>query len=229
MKIGLLQAGHPADIVHDQQGDYADHFERFLAGQGFDFSRYWVVDGDFPDSPEDADGWLVTGSKHGAYEDLPWIARLEQFIRDVQATNRPLIGVCFGHQIIAQALGGKVEKVDAGWAVGPQVYDFEDGLKMTLNAWHQDQVTRAPEGAKVIAGNDFCPNAAMLIGDRIMTIQPHPEITASILDLLISHRGKGVVPDALLADAKAGLNTPMDDTLFAAKMAAFFKNGQKDG
>ena len=97
------------------------------------------MDGELPDSAADADGWLLTGSRHGAYEDLPWIPPLEDFIREIHAGGRPMVGICFGHQIIAKALGGKVEKYDGGWAVlGHQDYTFSDGVNMRLNAWHQE-------------------------------------------------------------------------------------------
>jgi GMP synthase-like glutamine amidotransferase len=222
MKIGILQTGHAPDEVRGDLGDYADMFARLLGGHGFDFVTFNVVDMAFPAGPDDADGWLITGSKHGAYEDHAWIPPLEGLIRAIHAAAKPLIGVCFGHQIIAQALGGKVEKYSGGWAVGPTTYDF-DGGPLTLNAWHQDQVTVLPPGARVLASNAFCAHAAMAINDTILTIQPHPEFSKSMLDGLITHRAPGVVPADQIADAKARLDTPLDATRFADRMAAFFK------
>ena len=84
-----------------------------------------IADNEFPAGPDAADGWLITGSKHGAYEDHDWIPPLEQLIRDIYAAGRPLVGVCFGHQIIAQALGGTVEKFKGGWSVGHTTYEIE--------------------------------------------------------------------------------------------------------
>ena len=113
MKIGILQTGHSPDNMKDALGDYGDMFVKLLGGHGFDFQIWSVVDGDFPASAVDADGWLITGSKHGAYEDHDWIPPLEQLIRAIREAGRPLVGICFGHQIIAQALGGKVENSPA--------------------------------------------------------------------------------------------------------------------
>lgn len=222
MKIGILQTGHSPENLRPQIGDYSDMFKHLLQGQGFEFDVYRVVDGQFPDSALAADGWLITGSKHGAYEDLPWIPPLEQLIQGIAEAGRPLIGICFGHQIIAQALGGKVEKFSGGWAVGRQTYDF-GGVEMAFNAWHQDQVTQRPQGTVVLASNDFCENAALLYGDQILTIQPHPEFGPDVIEGLINTRGKGVVPDDLLEAAQAQLDGHISSESFADQMADFFR------
>lgn len=226
MKIGILQAGHSPDEVRDSVGDYGEMFTRLLDGHGFTFEIFSVVDGEFPAGLDAADGWLITGSKHGAYEDHDWIPPLEDLIRKIKTAGQPLVGVCFGHQIIAQALGGKVEKFSGGWSVGRTEYDFGDET-LALNAWHQDQVTKLPEGAEVIASTDFCANAALVYGDQILTIQPHPEFTSDLVSGLITHRGRGNVPDELLDHATENLSAPNDNRKFADRMAEVLKKGAK--
>ena len=222
MLIGILQTGLAPEALSPAMGDYPDMFARLLDGHGFTFRTWRVVDGEFPASVHDADGWLITGSRHGAYEDHPWIPPLESFIRDAYAAHVPLVGICFGHQIVAQAMGGVVQRYDGGWSVGPTDYDF-DGETLTLNAWHRDQVVKKPDTAKVIASNDFCANAALLYDDRALTVQAHPEFRPEFVDGLMKTRGKGLVPDDLMAKATERLSTPLHDKTMAGRIAAFFK------
>jgi len=222
MKIGFLQTGEAPEALKGDLGDYPDLFVRLLAGNGFDFATYRVLDGVFPSAVTDCDGWLITGSRHGAYEGHPWIAPLEVFIRECYGAGVPMVGVCFGHQIIAQAMGGRVEKFGGGWSAGATEYDF-DGQKITLNAWHQDQVTVKPDMATRIASNEFCENAALLYDDRLFTVQAHPEFDANFVAGLIDKRGRGMIPDPLLDKAVQRLDAPLDNTSMAARIAAFFK------
>ncbi|MBU2982760.1 type 1 glutamine amidotransferase [Lentibacter algarum] len=225
MKIGILQTGHAPDEIRDEQGDYDDMFRSLLGARGYEFITFNVVEGIFPSGPQDADAWLITGSKHGAYEDHPWIPPLEALIRDIKALGLPMIGVCFGHQIIAQALGGKVEKFSGGWAIGRHDYTI-NGANMSLNAWHQDQVVDLPEGAEVIGSNAFCANAALLIDGTILTIQPHPEFTADVIDGLIKYRS-GTVPDALVKSARENLGSPTQSDKFGELMIAHLEKANR--
>jgi len=223
MKIGILRTGHAPDGLIDTMGNYDTMFERLLDGHDFTYQTFSVVDGEFPDGPQNADGWLITGSKHGAYEDHAWIPPLEALIREIHATGKPMIGVCFGHQIIAQAMGGTVEKYKGGWSVGPTEYTL-DGAPVTLNAWHQDQVTQLPDTARVVGSSDFCAHAMLAYGDSIWTLQPHPEFSPAFMDGLIKTRGKGVVPDDRLDAATAKISTFLNTTDIASHMAQFFKS-----
>lgn len=223
MKIGILRTGHSPEELIQEIGDYDDLFADLLSGHGFSFQTFSVVDGEFPNGPQDADGWLITGSKHGAYEDHDWIPPLERLIREIATTKKPLIGVCFGHQIIAQALGGEVVKFPGGWSVGRTEYTL-DGEIVALNAWHQDQVVKLPEGARVTGSSQFCENAMLAYGDTIWTVQPHPEFGAAFIEGLIAHRGRGVVPDDQLISAERALPLPTDSVRIAQKMADFFKS-----
>ncbi len=225
MKIGILVTGHVAEGLRGTHGEYDAMFARWLDGHGFTFQGWFVVDGQFPDGPKDADGWLITGSRHGAYEDHDWIAPLEALIRDIVASGRPLVGICFGHQIIAQALGGRVEKAAQGWSVGRTTYDTDRG-PLTLDAWHQDQVVELPEGAQVLAASEFCPYAALAYGDKVLSYQAHPEFPADYTIDLLDKRGPGIVPDDLLAAARAEAGKPNASATIAARVAGFFKHGK---
>lgn len=221
MRIGILKCGQSPEVIRGELGDYDTMFETLLAGRGFDFTSYHVEAMAFPASVHDADGWLLTGSRHGAYEDHAFIPPLEDFIRRAYADHVPLVGICFGHQMIAQALGGKVEKYAGGWAIGAQDYVFE-GQPVTLNAWHQDQVVQRPDGARPIASNGFCENAALVYDDRALTVQAHPEFGDAMIGGLIEHRS-GSVPPELVARAEARMSGAGPSTLLADRIEAFFK------
>lgn len=226
MRIGILETGLAPDALRATSGSYPDMFRRLLAPHGFDFRAWSVVAGELPDSVHDAEGWLITGSRHGVYDDLPWIAPLEALIRQAVAEGVPVVGICFGHQIVAQALGGRVEKFPGGWAVGPQDYDF-DGETLRLNAWHQDQVIAPPPEAEVIATHPFCPVAGLRLGDRVLTVQAHPEFDDAFIAGLIDTRGRGLVPDDRLDAALARLGAENDASRIAARIAAFFRQPRR--
>lgn len=222
MLIGILQTGQAPEVLRTEMGDYPEMFVRLLANRGLTFKSFHVEGMEFPKDVHECDGWLITGSRHGAYEDHPFIRPLEDFIRKAFAERVPVVGICFGHQIIAQALGGKVEKFRGGWAVGPQDYDFGTE-KVNLNAWHQDQVVERPAAAEVVGSNAFCENAALLYGDRAFTVQAHPEYGNDFIDGLMRTRGKGLVPDALMEDARARFSDRNSSAAIADRIADFFK------
>lgn len=222
MRIGILQCGQAPEQLKGTMGDYPAMFRDLLAGRGLDFTTYHVEAMQFPDQVDDEEGWLITGSRHGAYEDHDFIAPLEEFIRRAYDAHVPMVGICFGHQIIAQALGGKVIKHPDGWAVGVQDYDF-GGQQVALNAWHQDQVVSLPEGAQVAGRNAFCENAALVYDDRAYTVQAHPEFRDEFVDGLIEHRAKGVVPQPLLDQAYERMGEKLGTELIADQIEAFLK------
>jgi GMP synthase-like glutamine amidotransferase len=217
MILGILQTGRVSDEAQALYGGYLDMFARLFEPRGFDLRLWQVVDGDFPDGPEAADAWLITGSPHAVYDDRPWIAPLEALIRDIRDAGRPLVGICFGHQIVARAFGGRVEKFHGGWALGRRLYDIA-GMELAMNAAHQDQVTEPPEGAERLGGNDFTKHAVLAYGDHILTMQPHPEIAAGFMSYLLRLRGTHLSPAELDA-AIAELDMPNDAQPVADWMA----------
>jgi GMP synthase-like glutamine amidotransferase len=225
MKIGILQTGHSPEGLIAEYGDYGQMFTHLLNGQGLSFEIFSVVDGEFPPSIHVADGWLITGSRFGAYEDHDWIPPLEDFLRAAFVANLPIVGICFGHQILAQALGGKVEKYQGGWAVGATEY-LMNGQTLTLNAWHQDQVVKRPNGARVLASAPECENAILAYGDTALSFQPHPEFDSGFVQGLANGRGKGVVPDALLNQALARLDMPVARSKAVDMITGFFANAR---
>ncbi|TLP61620.1 type 1 glutamine amidotransferase [Parasedimentitalea maritima] len=222
MKIGILQTGHTAESLIDKHGDFDAMFHKLLAGKEFEFQTWNVVDGIFPPSPDAADGWLITGSKHSAYEDLPWISELVNFLRETYAADRPIVGICFGHQILALALGGTVERFDQGWSIGNQSYQMADGTDLGVVAWHQDQVTKLPQGARAAGGSPFCKNAFITYENRAFTVQAHPEFSAEFGRDLADYR-RDVLPPELIEAAKLAYDQPLSTAILANQIAGFFR------
>jgi len=228
MKIGILRTGRALPKIKAKHGDFEDLFTILLAGNEMTFQPYAVLDGELPKSVTECDGWLITGSAHSSYEDLPWIADLEEFIRNAFTADIPIVGICFGHQILAQALGGKVEKYADGWAIGPHEYQF-DGLAepVTINAWHQDQVTQLPMGAKTVGRSEFCENAAIIYGKTAYSVQAHPEFTNAFIGDLIDIR-RDSVPADLVNEAESALKSTTPSPVVVAQMVSFFQSRNLD-
>ncbi|MCB2054636.1 MAG: type 1 glutamine amidotransferase [Geminicoccaceae bacterium] len=206
MRIGILIAGHVPDELAPLHGDYGTMTARMLGriDPALVFEHYLVVDGRFPEDPDACDAWLITGSRFGVYDPEPFIPRLEQFVRDCFVAGRKVVGICFGHQLIAHALGARVEKAEAGWGVGPHTYRTKDG-SFTINAMHQDQVLEVPKGATVIARSDFCPIAALAYDDRALSFQGHPEFDNAYERDLVASRRTIRIPEEVADPALAAI------------------------
>lgn len=195
MKLGILETGQPPAEVIDEFGDYPAMFRRLFGEDAYAYRTFEVVAGKLPDAPEACDAYVVTGSSAGVYDPLPWIEPLKDFLRAAKG-RAALVGVCFGHQVMAEAFGGKVEKSELGWGVGLHRYDvaapqdwMEPVGRIAVPASHQDQVVVPPPGATVVAGSSFCPFGMLAYEDaRAISIQLHPEFEPAYAKALIETR-----------------------------------------
>ncbi len=237
MKIGILATGITPDELVDDFGSYAQMFVELFTAAGCDyqFQTFDVRDGDFPTSVQQCDGWIITGSKFNVYQQLDWMERLKGLIIEIHAAGIPMVGICFGHQIIAEAFGGRVDKYPGGWGVGLHRYQLTgdnplfapEGNAFTINAMHQDQVLVKPDNAQVLAESEFCRYAALCYDDRILTLQAHPEFSLAYEYELVQSRKGSVVPDASADQGLASLRGPAaaTDSLAVARwMAAFLEH-----
>ena len=223
MKIAILETGRPPGNLAERFGLYPAMFETLL-GSGFSIVSFDAAAGELPVDPDAHAAYLITGSPAGVYDPLPWIAPLEDFIR--RAENSKMVGVCFGHQIMAQALGGQVVKSERGWGTGLQRYrvvrvepwmDVAD--EITVPASHQDQVVLQPPNTELVATSGFTPFAAMSWTDRrAISFQFHPEFSPDFAAALIERR-RDVLPDP--DGAIASLDAPNDSARVAGWIRHF--------
>lgn len=232
MRICVMVCGRVPETLSDVMPGYLESFRALLAPQlpDAEFSACSAIDGEFPRSVTEHDVYIFSGSPHGVYEDLAWIRQAEDFVRAATAADRVVIGGCFGHQLVAQALGGEVRKSERGWGIGVHAHGLTvrepwmDGGPDAVNVLvsHQDQVVRPPEGAVVLAASDFCPNAMLRIGDRILTMQGHPEMNVPTVDRLLEMRRDRFGED-VYARGKDSLETPLDHGAMARWLADFIR------
>jgi GMP synthase (glutamine-hydrolysing) len=193
---------------------------------------YDVINGELPGSPSEADAWLTTGSRHSVNDDEPWIRDLEEFVRKVADVGAPFIGICFGHQLIAKALGGSVVRSERGWGVGVKEVQLDRELgwgdSYRVLTSYQDQVATLPPEAEILGWNDHCPVSVMGVGSTILGIQGHPEFDPAYSKALMeSRRGKPIPAETV----DAGLATLADDpdgTRLAEWILEFIERARTD-
>ena len=226
MKLAILETGTPPGDLEQRFGDYPAMLEGLL-GDEFEIEAFDVRAGELPRDPSAFDGYVITGSPAGVYENLAWIPPLLEFIRS--ARSRKMVGVCFGHQAMAEALGGKVEKSHKGWSTGLHRYSvtgserwLDTGAEVSAPASHQDQVVAQPPNTRVVAQSAFTPYAALAWTDRpAISFQFHPEFSPEFAKALIeTRRDRLPDPDAAIAS----LDAPNDNARVGGWIRRFLKS-----
>jgi GMP synthase (glutamine-hydrolysing) len=228
-RVGIIETGRPSQNLCACHGDFAQMFRSYFAGQPkLDFSVFNVFEKTLPPKADACEAWLITGSSAGVYDDHGWIPPLMDFVREAMERSAPTFGICFGHQLMAEALGGKVVKSDKGRGIGVHRYDLtEEGQKLvpgstTINliAAHQDQIVEAPPGATLLATSAFCPYAAFAYGKTGLSFQGHPEFTPAFeRDLIGEWHNESPVPDIV---NEAALDTLETVAIDAGRLAPVF-------
>ena len=234
--IGLLQTDSVLPHLQVVHGDYPAMFRQVLeqTGLSFEMSVFDVEHGCYPADLDECDGYVITGSRMSVYDDEPWIKELGSFVQELDKQQKKLVGICFGHQLVAHVLGGKTQASNKGWGVGchnsrllttvaknlPGVDEF------SLLSSHKDQVSELPPNADLIASNAFCEIAAMRIEDHILTFQGHPEFTREYSNALMEFR-RDIIPEDVVNMGQKSLQGRVDRELAFEWISGFIMNAGK--
>jgi GMP synthase-like glutamine amidotransferase len=193
--------------------------------------RAWqACDGELPPPDDAADGWVITGSIASVGDEAPWMLALEDRIRQRHRQRQPTAGLCFGHQLVAKALGGRVGPSPAGWRLGVATTHLRPPLpawlpsqqrEFRLHAVHEEQVLSPPAGVRALGGDDHTPHAALCAGRHLFTTQYHPELSAPFMLALLDAFGPAW-PDSMVAQARNQVAGGVDAEAFMGWLAAFF-------
>lgn len=233
MKLTIIQAGDVPPTLRGQFGPYPAMYSRMFdeAGVGFEYEAVPIYDGAAFPNPAKLEAIVITGSAAGVYDDFAWLDPLRAFIRGAYAANTPMLGICFGHQIMADALGGDVRKSEKGWGLGRHTYNVTgktsvlatDLPALSIACSHQDQVIVAPRDAEVYLSSEFTPNAGLVYRNgRAMSMQPHPEFLDDYT-LALAELRRGKAPDAVVDQAVASLALPSHSGDVAGWLGSFLK------
>lgn len=231
MRIGILETGLPPRSLRTGHGRY-DAMVRAMLGGGHEYRSYVTFEGELPPGPAAEQAYVLTGSSASVYDREPWMEGLTGFLREA-AGRAKLVGICFGHQLMAQAFGGRVEKAAVGWGIGAQDYlvaaradwmdeDVEPGAtRIAVPVSHQDQVTVKPPAARVLAANDFTPHGILAWDDQpAISLQCHPEFSARFARDLACCFDEG---DPLRQEALKSLERPTDNARLAGWISRFLE------
>jgi GMP synthase-like glutamine amidotransferase len=229
--VTIIETGLVSPKNRELHGSYPQMFEQMIgaADATVTFDTVSIPAGEPLPDVEGLEAVLITGSSAGVYDGFEWIAPLEEFVRMAHQRKVPMVGVCFGHQLIAQALGGTARKSEKGWGLGRHVYDVAvgngliDGRHIALACSHQDQVITPPAGAATILSSDFTPHAGLLYaGGTTLSVQAHPEFSVGFaLACCEMVRSKGQAPDSVVTSAQASLGEPLESARLGSAITRF--------
>ena len=233
VKVCILDNDHLDPAVADTYVSYGVMTEKMFAAAGvaWQFDRFDTPLGRYPDSFDDYDVVLLTGSKADSFSDEPWVQELRRRVTSLLEQRKKLLGICFGHQLIAHCLGAQVGRAPNGWGMGRMSYDWvgptplkpaATDATVNLLASHQDQVLTLPEGATLQARSDFCPIAAYSIADHVFCVQPHPEFVEAYSAYLLDKR-RDRIGEERYATARGELSLPHDGLEVARFMQRFIE------
>ncbi|WP_148253439.1 type 1 glutamine amidotransferase [Aidingimonas lacisalsi] len=229
LSLCIIENGLVPDDLKPQFGSYPDMIRQWLAPSlpEASFAECSPVSGEAMPAADAYDGYLLTGSRHSSYEDGDWIRDIRQFLRQAIDLKRPVFGICFGHQVMADAFGGQTSKATNGWGIGAQQYTSPFGEtddKAGCYVFHQDQVTSVPPEARVIGGSNHCPNGILEYSFPALSVQFHPEFSADYVTALAHKYSGSVLTENTSENAIASLqDIPVDNTPLAQHVADFFR------
>jgi len=234
LRIGILKCDQWSGNLAKRYGDIDVQYKQFFdrSGSKVETTTFDCISGKLPTDKktlDSFDGFVITGSKYSVYEPLPWIQNLLQLIRNFDQDRRKLFGVCFGHQAVAQALGGKVEKIR--WNLSHEVLKTQESFQKQQNfpkkelsvlCIHRDHVTKVPPNFQVWSTNDRCTVQGLIKDDLTFTIQSHPEFRSEVLRELLETK-RDIIEPALIQDAFKTIEKPTDSDFLAKWVVEFFK------
>jgi GMP synthase-like glutamine amidotransferase len=230
MNIAIFELGEIPEELSDRYPDYPKMIAGWLSPSMPEakFTGISPVRGDKLPRLDAYDGYIYSGSRHGVYDGLNWIEPVKSFIRSVAGFRKPQFGICFGHQIIAEAMGGKAVKSDRGWGVGVHTYGIGqmstgNTKQVPVMVMHQDQVIALPYTAEVIGGNEFCPIGVARYPESVLTVQFHPEFNMDYMVDLLDLRGGITIPIERTDAARNSLVQTPEDRQIGDWTADFFR------
>jgi GMP synthase-like glutamine amidotransferase len=233
MRICILENDALDFDVANLYGSYSSMFKNIFqsVGANWEYEIFNTKNKIYPESFEKYDAVLLTGSKYDSFSNEDWIVKLREIVSSLLFQKKKLIGICFGHQLIAYCLGAKVERASQGWGIGRMVYQWHganllpefSNKSLALLASHQDQVAELPPNTQLLASSSHCPIAAYTIDKQVLCVQAHPEFTESYSHYLIGKR-RNLHTEKAADDAVKSLKLGHDGAILARAMVSFVEN-----